>query len=162
MQPATVSYGATSSVNALAGINPSDIASIEVLQGPSATAVYGSRATNGVVLVTTKRGRAGQFKVTYNYLYSLQDKPDDLSVMNLQQYAIMNNEIARLLDRTPTPEFQNPSVLGDGTNWQNALFPACHRIICLQRLNPSLAGSHPVCDGGKHTEHDQANHCNDA
>lgn len=122
MQPATVSYGNTSSVNPLAGINPSDIESIEVLQGPSATAVYGSRATNGVVLVTTKRGKAGQFKVSYNYLYSLQDKPDDLPVMNLQQFAIMNNEIARLLGRTPTPEFQNPSVLGDGTNWQNELF----------------------------------------
>ncbi len=122
IQPATISYGATSSVNALAGINPADIESIEILQGPSATAVYGSRATNGVVLVTTKRGKAGKVKVSYNYLYTLQDKPEDISTMNLQQFAQMNNEIALLLNRTPTPEFQNPGVLGPGTNWQDALF----------------------------------------
>lgn len=122
MQPATVSYGNTSSVNPLAGINPSDIESIEILQGPSATAVYGSRATNGVVLITTKRGKAGTFKVSYNYLYSSQDKPDGLPVMTLPQFAQMNNEVAALLDRTPTAEFQDPSLLSDGTNWQNALF----------------------------------------
>ncbi|PWV49077.1 TonB-dependent receptor [Chitinophaga sp. S165] len=122
IQPATISYGATSSVNALAGINPADIESIEILQGPSATAVYGSRATNGVVLVTTKRGKAGKVKVSYNYLYTLQDKPEDISTMNLQQFAQMNNEIDLLLSRAPQPEFQNPGVLGHGTNWQDALF----------------------------------------
>jgi len=122
IQPATVEYSATSSTNPLAGINPADIESIEILQGPSATAVYGSRATNGVVLITTKRGKAGKIKLTYNYLYSLQDRPDELETMSLQQFAEMNNEIATLLDRTPTPEFQNPAVLGQGTNWQHALF----------------------------------------
>jgi TonB-linked SusC/RagA family outer membrane protein len=122
MQPSTVAYSATSSTNPLAGINPSDIESFEILQGPSATAVYGSRATNGVILVTTKRGKAGQIKLGYNYLYSLQDRPDDLPVMSLSQYAEMNNEIAALLNRTPTPEFQNPAVLGAGTNWQRSLF----------------------------------------
>lgn len=121
IQPSTVSYGATSSVNPLAGINPSDIESMEILQGPSATAVYGSRATNGVVLVTTKRGQQG-LKVGYNYLYSAQEKPDPIKTMNLQQFAIMNNEIAAQLDRTPTAEFKNPSVLGNGTNWQESLF----------------------------------------
>ncbi|SEW43675.1 TonB-linked outer membrane protein, SusC/RagA family [Chitinophaga sp. YR573] len=122
MQPATVSYGNTSSVNALAGINPSDIESMEILQGPSATAVYGSRATNGVVLVTTKRGKSGQVKVSYNFLYTQQGKPDALPTMTLPQFAQMNNEVAVLLNRTPTAEFKNPSVLGPGTNWQNALF----------------------------------------
>jgi TonB-linked SusC/RagA family outer membrane protein len=121
IQPATVSYGATSSVNPLAGINPSDIESMEVLQGPSATAVYGSRATNGVILVTTKRGQQG-LKVGYNYLYSAQEKPEAVKTMSLQQFAIMNNEIAAQLNRTPTAEFKNPSVLGQGTNWQESLF----------------------------------------
>jgi TonB-linked SusC/RagA family outer membrane protein len=121
MQPPTVSYGATSSVNPLAGINPSDIESMEILQGPSATAVYGSRATNGVILVTTKRGQQG-LKVGYNYLYTAQEKPEAIKTMNLQQFAIMNNEIATLLNRTPTAEFKNPSVLGAGTNWQESLF----------------------------------------
>lgn len=122
MQPSTVAYGATSSSNPLAGINPSDIESFEILQGPSATAVYGSRATNGVILVTTKRGKAGQIKLGYNYLYSLQDRPSDLPTMNLREFAEMNNEIAALLNRTPTAEFQNPAVLGEGTNWQRSLF----------------------------------------
>ncbi|ACU63772.1 SusC/RagA family TonB-linked outer membrane protein [Chitinophaga pinensis] len=136
MQPATVSYGATSSVNPLAGINPSDIESLEILQGPSATAVYGSRATNGVILVTTKRGKSGQMKLSYNYLYSLQDKPEAVNTMTLQQFAIMNNEIAQLLNRTPTPEFQNPGVLGKGTNWQDALF----RTASLQKHQVNISG----------------------
>ncbi|SFO59095.1 TonB-linked outer membrane protein, SusC/RagA family [Chitinophaga sp. YR627] len=136
MQPATVSYGATSSVNPLAGINPSDIESLEILQGPSATAVYGSRATNGVILVTTKRGKSGQMKLSYNYLYSLQDKPEAVNTMTLQQFAIMNNEIAQLLNRTPTPEFQNPSVLGKGTNWQDGLF----RTASLQKHQVNISG----------------------
>jgi TonB-linked SusC/RagA family outer membrane protein len=136
IQPATVSYGNTSSVNPLAGINPSDIESFEILQGPSATAVYGSRATNGVVLVTTKRGKAGQVKLSYNYLYTLQDRPDDITTMSLSQFAQMNNEIALLLNRTPTAEFQNPSVLGQGTNWQNALF----KTAPLQKHGVTLSG----------------------
>lgn len=136
IQPATVSYGNTSSVNPLAGINPADIESFEILQGPSATAVYGSRATNGVVLVTTKRGKAGQVKLSYNYLYTLQDRPDDITTMNLSQFAQMNNEIALLLNRTPTPEFQNPGVLGQGTNWQNALF----KTAPLQKHGMTLSG----------------------
>lgn len=136
IQPATVSYGNTSSVNPLAGINPADIESLEILQGPSATAIYGSRATNGVVLVTTKRGKAGQIKLSYNYLYTLQDKPDDVATMNLQQFAQMNNEIAVLLARTPTPEFQNPAVLGTGTNWQDALF----KTAPLQKHQVTIGG----------------------
>ncbi|SHN36627.1 TonB-dependent receptor [Chitinophaga sp. CF418] len=136
IQPSTVSYGNTSSVNALAGINPADIASYDILQGPSATAIYGSRATNGVVLITTKRGKSGQVKLSYNYLYTLQDRPDDLNTMNLQQFAIMNNEIATLLNRTPNQEFQNPSVLGQGTNWQNALF----KTAPMQKHQVNLSG----------------------
>lgn len=136
MQPATVAYGASSSTNPLAGINPSDMESVEILQGPSATAVYGSRATNGVVLITTKRGKTGQIKVNYNYLYSQQEKPDALPTMNLRQFAIMNNEIASILNRTPTAEFQNPSVLGAGTNWQNALF----KTAPLQKHQVTISG----------------------
>ncbi len=136
IQPATVSYGNTSSVNPLAGINSNDIESMEILQGPSATAIYGSRATNGVVLVTTRRGRMGQMKVGYNYLYTLQDKPDEVPTLNLRQFAIMNNEIAALLNRTPTPEFQNPSVLGDGTRWQQELF----KTAPLQRHQLTVSG----------------------
>ncbi|WP_153800845.1 SusC/RagA family TonB-linked outer membrane protein [Foetidibacter luteolus] len=136
IQPNTVSYGNSSSINPLAGINPSDIESMEILQGPSATAIYGSRATNGVILVTTKRGKAGQVKVTYNYMYSLQDKPEALPTLNLQQFAIMNNEIATLLNRTPNADFKNPSVLGEGTNWQDAMF----KTAPLQKHQVTMSG----------------------
>lgn len=136
IQPSTVSYGNTSSMNPLAGINSNDIESMEILQGPSATAIYGSRATNGVILVTTRRGRQGQMKVGYNYLYTLQDKPKEVSVLSLQEYAIMNNEIAALLNRTPTPEFANPSVLGKGTQWQRELF----KTAPLQRHQLTVSG----------------------
>jgi TonB-linked SusC/RagA family outer membrane protein len=136
MQPATVEYGATSSVNPLAGINPADIESFEILQGPSATAVYGSRATNGVVLITTRRGKPGQVKLGYNYLRSLQDRPEALPVMTLSQFAQMSNQIAAELGRTPTAEFKNPSVLGNGTNWQKALF----KSAILQKHQVTVSG----------------------
>jgi TonB-dependent SusC/RagA subfamily outer membrane receptor len=78
---------ATSSSNPLAGLNPSDIEDIQVLQGPSATAIYGSRATNGVLLITTKRGKAGQSTLNYGFQYNIQTPPKHLDVMNLPQYA---------------------------------------------------------------------------
>ncbi|CCH51226.1 TonB-dependent receptor plug [Fibrisoma limi BUZ 3] len=116
------SYGVTSSINPLAGLNPSDIESMEILQGPSATAIYGSRATNGVVLITTKRGKAGQTKINYNFLYTLQDTPKLLPTLNLREYAVMVNEYRQLSGQTPILEFQDPSLLGEGTNWQRELF----------------------------------------
>src|SRR5690606_23660558 len=61
-------------------------------------------------------------KISYSFLQSLQDKPDVLPTMTLPQFAQMKNEIDALLGRTPTPEFQDPSLLSDGTNWQDALF----------------------------------------
>ncbi|MEX6687964.1 TonB-dependent receptor [Danxiaibacter flavus] len=125
-QSEDVGYGSSSSANQnplIAGLNPSDIESIDILQGPSATAIYGSRATNGVVLITTKRGKAGQLKVGYNYMYSHQDKPNKLDIMDLPQYATMENEIRRLqTGGTGRPEFADSSILGPGTDWQNALY----------------------------------------
>jgi TonB-linked SusC/RagA family outer membrane protein len=136
IQPSTVSYGATASTNALANLNPADIESMEVLQGPSATAIYGSRGTNGVILITTKRGKAGGIKVGYNFLYSLQDKPDILPTMNLREFAQMTNEIRALTGGTPPTEFQDPSVLGEGTNWQKALF----KTAALKKHQLTLSG----------------------
>src|SRR6186713_3034786 len=73
--------GTANSSNPLAGINPSDIEDIQILQGPSATAIYGSQATNGVIMITTKRGKSGDFKINYAYLYNLQTPPQSLDVM---------------------------------------------------------------------------------
>lgn len=118
----TASFGAQSSSNPLAGLNPADIESIEVLQGPSATAIYGSRATNGVLLITTKRGKAGDTKISYGYQFSLQTAPQPITVMNLQQYATMVGEYHQLAGGDTPQEFLDPSLLGKGTDWQNELF----------------------------------------
>jgi TonB-linked SusC/RagA family outer membrane protein len=122
IQESDVSYGSTSSSNPLAGLNPNDIEDMQILQGPSATAIYGSRATNGVVLITTKRGRAGDFKINYSYQYNLQTPPKQLAVMNLPQYAQMVKEYHQVAGGTTPGEFLDPSLLGPGTNWQKELF----------------------------------------
>lgn len=118
-----VSFGNSSSTNnALSGLNPSDIQDIQILQGPSAAAIYGARATNGVVIITTKRGRAGEIKIDYGYQYSLQAPPKSLPVMNLRQYAQMVNEYHELAGGTTPGQMLDPSLLGEGTNWQKELF----------------------------------------
>jgi TonB-linked SusC/RagA family outer membrane protein len=117
-----VSFGSSSSSNPLAGLNPSDIEDIQILQGPSATAIYGSRASNGVILVTTKRGKAGDFKINYVYQYNLQTPPKHLDVMNLREYAQMRNEFHALAGGTSPQEFLDPTLLGEGTDWQEELF----------------------------------------
>ena len=118
----SVSFGAQSSANPLAGLNPADIEDIQVLQGPSATAIYGSRATNGVLLITTKRGKSGDAKISYGFQYSVQTPPRHLDVMNLQQYAQMVKEFHLLAGGQTPGEFLDPSLLGKGTDWQHELF----------------------------------------
>jgi TonB-dependent starch-binding outer membrane protein SusC len=117
-----VSFGTSSSTNPLAGLNPNDIEDMQILQGPSATAIYGSRGTNGVVLITTKRGKAGEIKINYTYQYNLQTPPKHLPVMNLQQYAQMVKEYHVIAGGTTPGEFLDPSLLGAGTDWQRELF----------------------------------------
>ncbi|RYZ81526.1 MAG: DNA mismatch repair protein MutS [Moraxellaceae bacterium] len=86
MEGQSISFGSQSSSNPLAGLNPADIDNIQILQGPSATAVYGSRATNGVVLITTKRGKAGEAKLSYR-LATLQHRVfEQLKTGNLRWY----------------------------------------------------------------------------
>ena len=117
-----VSFGNQSTSNPLSGLNPADIDDIQILQGPSATAIYGSRGTNGVILVTTKRGKAGEVKINYAYQYSLQTPPQHLPVMNLSQYAQMVKEYHVIAGGTTPGEFLDPSLLGIGTDWQRELF----------------------------------------
>ncbi len=131
-----VGFGAQSSTNPLAALNPADIESLEILRGPSATAIYGSRATNGVVIITTKRGKAGDLKVDYGYIYSIQDRPEEIPVMNLRQYAEVTTDIQNLNGGTVPEAFLDLSLLGEGTNWQEALFGSSP----LQKHQLSLSG----------------------
>ena len=108
--------------SALSSINPSDIVSMEVLKDASATAIYGSRASNGVVLITTKKGQAGKPTISYEGYYAVQKIPNKLETMNLREYAVMYNERARTLGWGDRQEFADPTILGDGTDWQGELF----------------------------------------
>ncbi|MBF9254020.1 TonB-dependent receptor [Pontibacter sp. 172403-2] len=122
--------------NPLSTLNPADIESMEILQGPSATALYGSRATNGVVLITTKRGKAGEVRINYGFLYSVQTPPEKLKVMNLRQYAQMDNEYKAIAGGNVREDFLDPSLLGEGTDWQEELF----RNAPMQKHQLSLSG----------------------
>ncbi|TXK52618.1 TonB-dependent receptor [Pontibacter qinzhouensis] len=122
--------------NPLSTLNPSDIESMEILQGPSATAVYGSRATNGVVLITTKRGKAGEVRINYSYMHSIQTAPKGLEVMDLRQYAQMDNEYKGIAGGAVREEFLDPSLLGAGTDWQKELF----QTAPMQKHQVSLSG----------------------
>lgn len=101
-------------------INPADIASIEVLKDAASAAVYGARAANGVVLVTTKKGALGKVKVNYDFSFGWQSLWKQREMLNATQYATLMNE-ASVYNGTE-PKFSNPSSLGVGTNWQDALF----------------------------------------
>src|SRR5690606_33593705 len=74
-------------INPLSSINPSDIESIEILKDASATAIYGSRGANGVVIITTKRGTHGKSQITLDASYGFQEVANKLKLMNARQYA---------------------------------------------------------------------------
>ena len=101
-------------------INPADIASIEVLKDAASGAVYGARAANGVVLVTTKKGSIGKTKVSYDFSYGWQSAWKKRDMLNATQYATLMNEAADYAGEAP--RFEQVASLGSGTNWQDALF----------------------------------------
>jgi len=109
-------------VNPLSAINPADIVSIEVLKDASASAIYGARAANGVVLVTTKRGKKGESKVSYSGYYANQQVGKTVDMMNLSEFAAYQLQISRDLGLQPNQRYLDPSILGEGTNWQNEVF----------------------------------------
>lgn len=108
----------TSNLNYL---NQSDIESIEVLKDAASAAIYGTRAANGVILVTTKHGNGGKFTVTYNGYIGTQAPTRLVPMTNATEYATLMNE-RTLNDGTSTLPFPNPSSLGAGTNWQKQIF----------------------------------------
>ncbi len=83
---ATGNFGGTAVTNALSDINPADIASMDILKDASATALYGSRAANGVILITTKRGSGGKTKVTYDGYVGMTEPYNIFEMMNAAQY----------------------------------------------------------------------------
>jgi TonB-linked SusC/RagA family outer membrane protein len=106
----------------LAFLNPNDIETMDILKDAASTAVYGSRASNGVVIITTKRGKKGAGKITYDTAVSTQEVTRLLKTMSLSQYAEQQNALAQYYGVAPRDEFAVPSVLGKGTNWQDEIY----------------------------------------
>jgi TonB-linked SusC/RagA family outer membrane protein len=122
--------------NLLSNVNPSDIETINILQGPAATAIYGSVGGNGVILITTKKGKAGETKVTLSTLLTIQDEPKHVPLMNLPEYARFRNEMSAAGGTGTEIEFSDPSVLSQGTDWQKELY----RKTLLQKHELALSG----------------------
>lgn len=101
--------------NALASINPNDIESVEILKDASGTAIYGSRGANGVVLITTKRGKAGATRINYEGSNSFQTVAKTIEMMNATEYAQYQN--LRAQSRGQAAPYSNPSQFGKGINW---------------------------------------------
>lgn len=101
-------------------LNPNDIASIEVLKDAASGAVYGARAANGVILVTTKTGKIGATKVSYDFSYGWQNAWKKRDVLNASQYAMMINE--GYTNAGMDPKYSNPNAYGTGTDWQDLVF----------------------------------------
>ncbi|MVT41142.1 SusC/RagA family TonB-linked outer membrane protein [Chitinophaga oryziterrae] len=107
-------------VNALSTINPSDIESIEVLKDASATAIYGSRGANGVIIITTKRGRRGHDEVSYSMYAGTQQVSKTLKLLNATQWGSLINDINTSTGSAKTYSDSALAALGEGSDWQNA------------------------------------------
>jgi len=129
--------------NPLNTINPSDIDNIQVLKDASATAIYGSRGANGVILITTKSGKSGTSRIDFNVSTGVQQVEKLVDVLNAREFAAYINEsrnnawinsgpnrlatdpnsarLGNVMYLLPDA-FQNPESLGEGTNWQKEIF----------------------------------------
>lgn len=143
------SYDGANGTNPLATISPSDIESVDVLKDASATAIYGSQATNGVIVITTKRGKEGLPKISYEFSTGVQELIKQYPTMNLREYAKFINDRAAVWGFDTRPEFVNPQYLGAGTNWQDELFrqaPVKNHVLTLSGGNDKtqylLSGSY--------------------
>lgn len=109
--------------NGLSSINPNDIESMEILKDASATAIYGARGANGVVIITTKKGKKGKDKITFSAYVGMQQKASSVDVMDATQYAKLYDEAGYNADPEEyTPLYPDPESLGEGTDWQKEIF----------------------------------------
>ena len=117
-------------------LNPSDIESINILKDASATAIYGSRGANGVVIITSKRGKTGQRgQISINSYYGQQEVAKRFEVLNPKQYAVVANEWMK--NSNLAPYFNVDTVKAEGTDWQDVIF----RVAPIQNHTVSFSGS---------------------
>lgn len=132
----------------LSSLNMADVERLDVLKDASATAIYGSRGANGVVMITTKRGTEGKGKLAVSANYSFQNATNVPSLLNAAQYAELSNDMMVNSGRNPNPEWANPPELGSGTDWMDELL----RTGVMQNYTVSYSGgnekSHYYVSGG--------------
>ncbi len=105
-----------------ATINPSDIASVTVLKDASAAAIYGARAANGVIIITTKRGQSGTPKISLNTYVGTQSVTNTLDLLNAEQYRQVRNTVAENSGEAPITNLEPGRALANDTDWQDAIF----------------------------------------
>jgi TonB-linked SusC/RagA family outer membrane protein len=125
-------YPITGGLNAL---NANDIATIDILKDASATAIYGNRAANGVVIITTKRGKKNGVELSIDPTFSVQSQPKMYDVLNAQQWVTLVNERAPIDNIQVLPEWSNPAAL-HSINWQDEVY----RTGLRQDYNLALRG----------------------
>jgi len=108
--------GGINEISSLSIVNPNDIESVEVLKDASSTAIYGARGANGVVLITTRRGKSGKTRVSYDAYYGVQQVTKKMKMMNAAEFGQLENEVYH------TNVYENPASLGEGVDWQELIF----------------------------------------
>lgn len=111
-------------------VNPQDVESVDILKDAASSAIYGSRAADGVILITTKKGKAGETKITYDFSYGISNASKKIDMLNAQQYAQVMNEgyfnVNPTGRRPPFTEAQLNSILDStgwtGTDWQEEAY----------------------------------------
>lgn len=117
-------------------LNSDDIESLQVLKDASATAIYGSRGANGVIIITTKRGKADQSHINFKYFFGLQQATNMVKMLNASQFAALHNDIMANAGLATNPAWAKPDTLGVGANWLGALF----RLAPIQNYSLSYSG----------------------
>ena len=145
---------AGANLNPLSALNPGDIESIEILKDASAAALYGARATNGVVLITTKGGRMGKGSVTVDSYYGVQEVTKKLDVLNGEEFAHYINDLREDRGLPADVRYLVPEKFGEGTDWQEAIFrmaPMQSHLLTLSggddKTQYSVSGSYFKQDG---------------
>ncbi len=117
-------------------MNMDDVESIQILKDASATAIYGSRGANGVVIITTKQGASGKSQINFNAYYGIQEATSMVDVLNGAEFATLHNEMMMNAGKDMNPAYADPSQFGQGTDWVNALF----RTAPIQNYSLSYSG----------------------
>ena len=135
--------GSSDRIDGLSIVNPNDIESIEVLKDAAAASIYGARAANGVILITTKRGKDGSTRINLDAYTGIQELWKKPEFLNATEFTTLANELYTNSGMTPNPEWANPASFGTGTNWINQVF----RSAPVQNYDLRISGGNKKMTG---------------